>query len=126
MSTSEIDHSSLKRLLDVLGNDTAELQDLLQDYIEDAPDLARRITEAAAQGDRTALRIAAHTLKSNARDFGATRLAELCAGLEKACVEGRPEDPEGYADRIRQAEQAARLALLDVSLDDLDGPGSVA
>lgn len=119
MNTPDIDRTALKRLFHVMGNDIGELEDLRRDYLEDAPDLARRITEAAAQGDWTALRIAAHTLKSNARDFGAVQLAGLCADLEKACIDGRPEDPAGFAERIRDAECAARRALLGICLDEL-------
>lgn len=121
MSSQKIDRTALKRLLEIVGNDIEELEDLRGDYVEDAPALARRISEAASQGDGKALRIAAHTLKSNARDFGAVRLAELCAFLEKACYEGGDEDAGALAEAITIEEEAARHALLDIPLEDLAG-----
>ena len=111
MDSTQIDRSALKRLLAVLGNDPAELEDLLTDYCEDAPDLARRISDAAGSGDMDALRIAAHTLKSNAHDFGARHLSALCADLERACISGVPADPKASAEQIVGAEKAAREAV---------------
>ena len=121
MESGDIDPTALKRLLEVVGGDLEELEDLRNDYLEDAPDLAQRLLDAASRGDLTALRIAAHTLKSIARDFGAARLAELCATLEKACIEGGPEDPLGLAKRIRDEEDSARRALSGLNLGDLEG-----
>lgn len=40
MDGQPIDRDALKRLLALLGSDPAELADLLDDYSEDAPDLA--------------------------------------------------------------------------------------
>ncbi|WP_210880214.1 Hpt domain-containing protein [Roseovarius autotrophicus] len=122
MTSGHIHRAALKRLFEVLGNDVEELEELRGDYVEDAPALARRISEAASKGDWTALRIAAHTLKSNAHDFGATRLSELCAFLEKACYHGGPADADALAEGIAQEEEAARKALLDVSFEDIARP----
>lgn len=119
MDEQTIDRDALKRLLELLGSDPAELRDLLDDYNEDAPELARRIMEAAEGGDLEALRIAAHTLKSNARDFGALRLSALCAELELACASGNPTDPGGAAEEISRAEEQARRALAEIRLDGL-------
>ncbi|SDD54735.1 Hpt domain-containing protein [Ruegeria marina] len=124
MENADIDLAALKRLLEVVGGDVEELEDLRNDYFEDAPELVRRILDAAGRADLTALKIAAHTLKSNARDFGAARLAELCAVLERTCLEGGPEDPVGLARRIRDEEDLARRALAGLNLGDLEGPRS--
>lgn len=120
MESGEIDLAALKRLLEVVGGDCEDLEELRNDYLEDAPKLARQIMNAAEMRDLTALRIAAHTLKSNARDFGAERLAEHCAALEKACLEDGPEDPIVFAGRIRDEEDAARQTLLGLNLGDLE------
>lgn len=119
MGEQLIDHAALKRLLELLGSDPAELADLLDDYNEDAPDLAHRIRDAAEHSDLDALRIAAHTLKSNARDFGALRLSALCAELEQACTTGSLEDPRTAAKEISLAEEQARQALAMIRLDEL-------
>lgn len=112
-----IDHTALCRLLKVVGNDPDELAELVSDYIEDAPELASRIAEAAAIGDRDAFRISAHTLKSNARDFGAVHLSELCAAAEAASSStADTADLSAAASEIVRAEHAARQAIAAVKL----------
>lgn len=118
-----IDYAALRRLLKVVGNELDELAELVGDYLEDAPELAGRIVDAAAIGDREAFRISAHTLKSNARDFGAIRLSELCAAAEGASAStADTADLAAAASEIAHAERAARRALAAVSLVDLERP----
>ncbi|SDL53942.1 Hpt domain-containing protein [Aliiruegeria lutimaris] len=119
MEDDQIDRGALRKLLALLGNDPAELEDLLSDYYQDAPDLAQRIVDSAARGDVEALRIASHSLKSNARDFGALRLSDLCADLEKECRAGSPRDPQQAAQAIRLAEETARQALSEIEISGL-------
>lgn len=123
MTGTTIDRAALKKLLEVLGGDPEDLAELMGDYVEDAPELARQIADAAAAEDRDALRIAAHTLKSNSRDFGAVALAELCADLEHACREGMPADAVTAAKRIAGEEAAARQALSEIDPRSLVGQG---
>jgi HPt (histidine-containing phosphotransfer) domain-containing protein len=52
-------------------------------------------------GDAAGLSLAAHSLKSNARDFGATRLYEVCHELEKM---GRAGITDRAADKLSAAE----------------------
>ncbi len=118
MNGQAIDRSALKRLLVLLGNDPAELEDLLSDYKEDAPELARRVLDAAERGDVEAVRIATHTLKANADDFGAVRLSALCARLEQAARAGGPAERRDVEDLVG-AEEEARLALAEINLDEL-------
>ncbi len=119
MKNDNIDESALVRLLETIGGDVEDLRELIDDYAEDAPALVGAISAAAEQGDTEALRIAAHTLKSNARDFGAVRLSALCESLEHACREGVPNDAKAAADEISAADSAARRALCEVDLDAL-------
>lgn len=119
MSNDIIDRSALRRLLELIGGDPADLQDLLEDYRSQAPELASRISAAARSNDMDALRIAAHTLKSNARDFGAMRLSALCADLERDCRSGTIADPLARAEAIRSEEAAAREALSGVGAGDI-------
>ena len=68
------------------------------------------------------MRIAAHTLKSNARSFGAVRLAASCEALERECRKGTVDDPLVVAAAIEAEERAARQALSSLKADDLESP----
>jgi HPt (histidine-containing phosphotransfer) domain-containing protein len=115
-----IDHAALRRLLDILGNDPDEFAELMSDYLVDAPDLVRRMLRAVEKGDREAFRIAAHTLKSNARDVGAAHLSKLCATAEAAVSSpATSADLAALAGEIARAEQAARQALSEVDPAEL-------
>lgn len=111
-----IDRNALARLLDVIGGDPQDLEELVADYLVIAPGLAATISAAAAAGDLDEMRIAAHTLKSNAHDFGALRLSALCAVLEQQCRVGAAPDAAATASAIVAAEAEARstLAALDL------------
>ena len=77
------------------------------------------IGTAARANDLDALRIAAHTLKSNARDFGAMRLSVMCEELEQECRNGAVADPVSKADAIVSEEAAARETLNNVAAEDI-------
>lgn len=119
MTEDAIDRAALRRLLDVIGGDPEDLAELLEDYRTAAPELAAGIAAAAVDGDLERMRIAAHTLKANARDFGALRLSSLCAELERECRAGAVADPHGSAAAIAAEEVTTREALACMSADDL-------
>ncbi len=119
MNDGMIDRSALRRLLELIGGDPEDLRDLLRDYQDQAPELASRISAAARSDDLDALRIAAHTLKSNARDFGAMRLSAMCEDLEQECRSGAVADPVSKAEAIASEEAAARQTLGNVAVEDL-------
>ncbi|MGB0851952.1 MAG: ATP-binding protein [Pikeienuella sp.] len=77
-----IDLDALHRLVEVMGGDKALLGVLLDSFREETPKLMTDLIDGA-QGDPEKLRRAAHTLKSSAKDFGLTRIAENCSTLEK-------------------------------------------
>lgn len=116
MTDDFIDRAALRRLLETIGGDVEDLLELVGDYAEDAPKLVEEIRAAARAGDADAMRIAAHTLKSNARDFGAFRLAALCQRLEQDCREHLPADPDAAVIEIAAAEAEAQAALSEVDL----------
>jgi HPt (histidine-containing phosphotransfer) domain-containing protein len=119
MSDGIIDRAALRRLLDLIGGDPDDLDELLADFRETAPQLASQINAAAEIGDLETLRIAAHTLKSNARDFGATRLSSFCETLDRDCRNGAVSDPRAVADAIRSEEALVRQALSGICAEDL-------
>ncbi|WP_413717049.1 Hpt domain-containing protein [Silicimonas sp. MF1-12-2] len=119
MEKEVIDPAALRKLLDLLGGDPEDLDELLADYFDEAPRLSASIARAATDGDTDALRISAHTLKSNARDFGAELLASLCAELEQVCRQGDLTNATDLAQCIHTEEIAARDALRRIDSHEL-------
>jgi HPt (histidine-containing phosphotransfer) domain-containing protein len=69
---------------------------------------------AIEDGDSPALRMAAHTLKSNSADFGAMTLSNLAKELEYM---GREESLDGAADlmpQVREAFEKSEVILRDI------------
>ena len=116
MSEDVIDLEALKRLLDVIGGDPEDLDELLEEFEEVGPSTLKNMQDAAASGDLDALRISSHSLKANGRDFGATALSKACEGLEHACKSGEVADPVGQVEKIATELDRARAALKAVSL----------
>jgi HPt (histidine-containing phosphotransfer) domain-containing protein len=111
MPEEVIDKAALQRLLDVIGGDPEDLAELIDEFEATTPKILQDMTAAAATGDIAALRVSAHSLKSNARDFGATALATACETLEHACRDGAVSDPAGQVTAIGENLDEARSAL---------------
>ena len=97
--TSALDEAVIAQLLDSVGGDPEFLAEIVDDFLADAPVQIDALRQAAGSGDAVGARRAAHTLKGNARTFGAAELASVCA----------------------KAETAAEAAELDRVLADVDG-----
>lgn len=80
---------------------------LVDAFVEEAPQLLLALRQAAAQGDDARFEDAAHSLKSNAAAFGATRLAELARRLEWQ----RPGNADGRLDALAAALATTLPAL---------------
>jgi HPt (histidine-containing phosphotransfer) domain-containing protein len=119
MHDDVIDPAALRRLLNAIGGDPDDFAELVEDYLTGVPDLVADLHAAAGSMDWERVCRAAHTLKSNATDFGATRLADLCAGLEAAARKGPVESPKAVIAEIEAAEVLARQALLQIAVEDL-------
>ena len=77
------------------------MAELIQSFLDAAPGLLHDLQQAVAEQDARLLRMAAHTLKSSAKDFGAARLAMVCQELEDC---GRSGQLTGAAERLRRLE----------------------
>jgi HPt (histidine-containing phosphotransfer) domain-containing protein len=83
-----VDNRVLIELRESVGGDQEFVAELIDEFMEDAPRQLRTLREAATAGDADAARRAAHTLKSNARTFGAGELALSCQEAEAAALKG--------------------------------------
>lgn len=102
---------SLKTMAD---DDLAFMAEMIDTFLEDAPDLLEKMQHGVEYGDAAALRIAAHSLKSNSADFGAKTLRDLCKEAESM---GRDSRLHG-ADEIvlRARAEYEKLAATLISL----------
>lgn len=108
MPEPTLDRASLDELLAMIGDDPVLYADLLDTFLADAARYLAELRAASEAGaDADALVRPAHTLKSNARNVGASRLAELCADLEA--------DARGGA----VANVEARVAAVSAELADV-------
>jgi HPt (histidine-containing phosphotransfer) domain-containing protein len=106
-----IDRAALDQMLESIGGDRAFLGELIYTFVVDAPRLIELMRQAAAANDPAKLRRAAHSLKSNSANFGATHLAKLCQALEEAAQRAVLEN---VAPRIVEIEiefEHVKLAL---------------
>jgi PAS domain S-box-containing protein len=78
---ADLDPETLAQLRATAG-DGAFVVELADTFLREAPALVRTLRTALEGAEPAEVRRAAHTLKSNAHVFGATRLADLCAELE--------------------------------------------
>jgi len=105
--------ASLRRDLDDQG--VLEVAAVL---FREAPNRIRELSDSLAKGDRPTFERAAHSLKSNARLFGANDLADHCAKLEEDSRAKIPPDARARLTEIgrlyRDAEVAIRAAVAKI------------
>ncbi|CAN1212830.1 hypothetical protein TUMEXPCC7403_21675 [Tumidithrix helvetica PCC 7403] len=83
LSSTTIDRSFLQEIFALAGAEPeAFLVEMIDCYLDAAPDLIASIHNAIATSDLNALKKAAHTLKSNSVSVGACALAKYCQELE--------------------------------------------
>lgn len=97
-----IDDEVFAALVDSAGADF--MPELIDSFLEDAPQGLAALRAALAAGDEVGFRRAAHSLKSNGVTFGATAFAEIARALEHT-----PLDALGEAAAARVDELAAQF-----------------
>jgi PAS domain S-box-containing protein len=95
-------------------DDPAFVADLIGTFLAEAPALVATLQRAHAAGDAEELRRAAHTLKSNARTFGATRLGDACQELEEKSRAEELDDAAALVDEIEAEYGRVEQALATV------------
>ena len=118
-SASAVDVEVLRRLAGSLGEGGGEaVRGLIETFRSHAPELLATLRRGVEDGDREAVRVAAHTLKSNAAMFGAAALAEVSKQVEASAGGGTLYDGALQVDRVAsELERAgAELARLGSEL----------
>lgn len=114
-----LDIEASKRLVAVIGGEFEDFQELVDDFRSTAPDLLATMKTGLAANDSQKIKIAAHTLKSNARDFGAPELARLSGEAEQQARDGNTADLETLITAIEQHTAEALDALGQIKAADL-------
>ena len=107
-----LDMQIVDELRESVGGDQAFLAELIDEFLEDAPRQFDALRDAAAAGDAETARRAAHTLKSNARTFGASTLSSLSQLTEAAAAGGDLESVLSKLDPIEAAWIEVQPALI--------------
>lgn len=106
---SNLNRAALDDLRALTGDDPTLYADLLDAFLTDAD---QYLAELESPADSSALRRAAHSLKSNAMNVGATPLAELCRALEYDATAGAVPDAPARVGAIRDELGAVRKAVV--------------
>jgi PAS domain S-box-containing protein len=116
--SAAIDPVVFDELVASTGNDAAFIQELVNTYLTDAPQLFAQMRSALAAADAETFRRAAHSLKSNSASLGALALSEQAKELE---MMGKAGTLEGATAKIAAAdtEYARVKAALELKLADL-------
>lgn len=91
-----LNKAALDKLRSLAGSEE-DFAELVSSFCEEAPQLLKALAASFAAGDYVTARRSAHSLKSNARDFGAHELADACARIERSIGEGNLPDPAEVA-----------------------------
>ena len=82
--------------------------ELVQTFLDEAPDLLQALRDAHAAGDADAFRRNAHSLKSNGLTFGALAFAAKARALE---LGGLPSATQAALDELHNDWQGVVVAL---------------
>jgi HPt (histidine-containing phosphotransfer) domain-containing protein len=95
----------------MLGGEFVYLEELIDSFLEDGPQLLAELQDYVAEGDSAGASRIAHSLKSNGADFGAYTFSELCKELELRGRSGQLQGAVGLLAQI-EAEHAKLAAVL--------------
>lgn len=104
-----LDPTTVQRLVEALS--PTLVAELIQAFLEDSPSMVDTIRRAGPTADPGEVRLAAHTLRSNADTFGASDLASLCTNLETQARAGALAETEPLISHITAEYDRCRSAL---------------
>ena len=83
-------------------------------FLEDVPAHVSALAEAIATGNTVSVAQIAHSLKGNALEIGAVRMAPVCAAIENAARAGSLEDAATRAANLEREFAITRETLQHV------------
>ncbi len=109
-----LDPTALENLLSVVGGEFSYLAELIDSFLEDAPQLLAELNQFIEDGDAAGVRRVAHSLKSNGADFGATNFSKLCKELEMMGKSGRLDGAADLSAQVIAEYEKVEVALTTV------------
>jgi len=112
LDTQPLNPIALRNLRMMMDDDAAYLAGLITTFFKTARQLFADLRQAIEREDAAAVRLAAHSLKSNADSFGATVFGDLCRELEAQAKAGQLEGA-GEMVALMEAEYGTVKAALE-------------
>jgi HPt (histidine-containing phosphotransfer) domain-containing protein len=109
---SIIDSPTFDALKEAMGADY--INELVQAYFEETPQLLSRLQDALAKQDCGAFRQAAHSIKSTSNSFGALQYGALAKELEMMGREARLDGAPGKVKSLVTGYEAVHQALVEL------------
>ena len=110
-SADELEAALRKSLEKLTGGDLEFMAEIIDTFLDDAPDLLAKMRDGVEHSNAADLRLAAHSLKSNSADFGAETLRELCKQAELLGEQGRLEGADSLVSRATSEYATIESAL---------------
>jgi HPt (histidine-containing phosphotransfer) domain-containing protein len=101
--TETIDQVAVARLLAMVGHDPDFVDELVDEYLAEAPQQTAAVRAALDAGEAEALTHPAHTLKGSSLTLGGVRVAEIARQIEER---GRAGDLAGVDALLADLEHA--------------------
>ncbi len=115
---SVLDPAAIENLREMVGGDVEFMIELIDVFLNDAPRMLSDMRQSFESGDAEVLHRAAHSLKSNAAEFGAIGLSDLCREIETLSKAGAVDGTDELVTRakaeyvqVQAALEAARQGL---------------
>ena len=115
MPDDSIDHTVFSELQATAGVEFAT--ELVGTFLDEAPGMLAELRQALSDRDDVRFRRAAHSLKSNAATFGATRLGALARDLEHTGLAAGQQQTTAALAALEA--DFAKVAAALISLKDL-------
>ncbi|GAC1462243.1 MAG: hypothetical protein NVSMB70_08770 [Chamaesiphon sp.] len=111
-AATAIDAKVLQSLRNMVGeNASAFLVEMIDCYLEEAPNLIEAIVAGVKSGNAVQLRHSAHTLKSSSATLGAITLSGFCKELEMLGLNGNTQDGVDKVPQLEIEYQRVKAAL---------------
>jgi PAS domain S-box-containing protein len=112
LSSASLDAHVLQALRQMAGSRATEvLAQIIDNYLEAAPQLLQAMHDAVASGDAAALKQAAHTLRGASANLGAIALSQFCKTLEAMGDAGITTEALAVLSQVEAEYAMVKVAL---------------